>query len=174
MLQKCYNTELWEGSFKTSWDALQITSNYKWFTHISNQVPGVCLLKASNPPRFIKLSAVFIYFSFSTQKVKIVVDPCAFELCRPKSGDFRDFRVFILRPIPKNKSSEITEILQKRHNTVIWERSFKNSWNAVQMTSFSKWFSHIAIHVSYLCLLRASDPSRFIKLSFCFSCLFQF
>ena len=32
---------------------------------------------------------------------------------------FRDFRVFILRPIPNNENSEISEILQKRHNTVI-------------------------------------------------------
>ena len=31
---------------------------------------------------------------------------------------FRDFRVFVLRPIPKNENSEILEILQKRHNTV--------------------------------------------------------
>ena len=37
----------------------------------------------------------------------------------PKIEIFRDFRVFVLRPIPKNENSEITEILQKRHNTVI-------------------------------------------------------
>ena len=48
---------------------------------------------------------------------------------------FRDFRVFVLRPIPKNENSEIFEILQKRHNTVIWECRFRNSWNAVQITS---------------------------------------
>ena len=35
----------------------------------------------------------------------------------PKAEIFRDFRVFVLRP--KNKNSETTEILQKRHNTVI-------------------------------------------------------
>ena len=37
---------------------------------------------------------------------------------------FRDFRVFALSPIPKNKNSEITEILQKRHETEILEFSF--------------------------------------------------
>ena len=72
MLQKCHNTELWECSFKNSWDVLQITSASKWFTHIPNQVPGVCLLRAPKPSRFIKLSS-FSYFSFSTQKVQIVI-----------------------------------------------------------------------------------------------------
>ena len=32
---------------------------------------------------------------------------------------FRDFQVFVLRPIPKNENSEISEILQKCHGTVI-------------------------------------------------------
>ena len=40
---------------------------------------------------------------------------------------FRDFRVFVLSPIPKNENSEITEILQKRYNTKITECSLKNS-----------------------------------------------
>ena len=31
----------------------------------------------------------------------------------PKIKIFRDFRIFILRPIHKNENSEITEILQK-------------------------------------------------------------
>ena len=40
---------------------------------------------------------------------------------------FRDFWVFLLRPISKTENSEIPKIQQKRHNTVIWEYSFKNS-----------------------------------------------
>ena len=32
---------------------------------------------------------------------------------------FCDFWVFVLSPTPKNENSEITEILQKRHNTII-------------------------------------------------------
>ena len=92
---------------------------------------------------------IHIYLNFADQKIEI----------------FPESRVFVLSPIPKNEHSEMTEILQKCHDTVIWERSFKISWNAVQMTSFSKWFSHIAIHVSYFCLLRASGPSGSIELS---------
>ena len=38
---------------------------------------------------------------------------------------FRDFQVFVLSPTPKNENSEVTEILQKHHNTVILECSFK-------------------------------------------------
>ena len=37
----------------------------------------------------------------------------------PNTEIFRDFRVFDLRPIPKNENSEIMEILQKRHDIVI-------------------------------------------------------
>ena len=47
---------------------------------------------------------------------------------------FRDFRVFVLSPIPKNENSEITEILQKRYNTKITECSLKNSWDVLQIT----------------------------------------
>ena len=35
----------------------------------------------------------------------------------PKIKIFRDFRVFVLSPIPKNENPEILEILQKGHNT---------------------------------------------------------
>ena len=78
---------------------------------------------------------------------------------------FRDFWVFVLKPILKNEKSVITEIYQKPQNTEIWECSSKNSWNAVQLTSISKWSSDTAIHVPYFCLLRASEPNRFLKLS---------
>ena len=36
---------------------------------------------------------------------------------------FRDFRVFALSSIPKNEISEMTEILQKGHNTEMSECS---------------------------------------------------
>ena len=36
----------------------------------------------------------------------------------------------------------------------------------VQMTSNSKWFNRIADHVAGICLLRASDLSRFIEFIF--------
>ena len=37
----------------------------------------------------------------------------------PKIKIFRDFRVVVLRPIPKNENSEITKIDQKPQNTEI-------------------------------------------------------
>ena len=42
---------------------------------------------------------------------------------------FRNVRVFILSPTPKNKNSEITDILQKSYNTEMWECS----WNAIKL-----------------------------------------
>ena len=52
---------------------------------------------------------------------------------------FRDIRVFVLSPMPKNENSEITEILQNHHNIEIWECNFENSWDLLQITSVSKW-----------------------------------
>ena len=48
---------------------------------------------------------------------------------------FRDNRVFVLSPIPKNDSMEIMEILQKRRNTeimIVW-KSRKFYKNAVML-----------------------------------------
>ena len=36
-----------------------------------------------------------------------------------KKKIFCDFQVFLMSPIPKNENLEITEILQKHHNTEI-------------------------------------------------------
>ena len=89
----------------------------------------------------------------------------AWEEKTKKLNVFRDFQVFVLRPIPKNETSEITEIHQKLQNTETWDFNFKNSPNTSQMTSISKWSNHIANHVPYFCLLRASNSPRFIKLN---------
>ena len=35
----------------------------------------------------------------------------------PKIEIFRDFQVFVLRPIPKNENSEIKDIYEKPQNT---------------------------------------------------------
>ena len=45
----------------------------------------------------------------------------------PKIKIFRDFQVFVLNPVPKNKNSEIKKILQKRRITDVLEYSFKSS-----------------------------------------------
>ena len=113
------------------------------------------------------INPVFVYVSFNTQIVKIVVKKqihLYVSVINPKIKTFRDFRVFVLSPIPKNENSEITEILQKGHNTEMWECSFKSSWNAVQMTSNSKSFSHIANLVAGIWGLKAFDPSGYINL----------
>ena len=78
---------------------------------------------------------------------------------------FRDFRVFVLSPTPKKENSEVKKFLQKHHNTVIWGYSFK-CLKYVQLTSNSKWFNHIVDHVAGICLLRASDLSKFIEFVF--------
>ena len=80
----------------------------------------------------------------------------------PRTEIFRDFRVFGLSPILNKENSEITEIHLKPQNTELGERNFKNSWNIVQMTSVSKWFSHLANHVPHFFLSRDSDPSSFV------------
>ena len=41
------------------------------------------------------------------------------KLLDPKLEIFRDFRVFVLRSIPKNENSEINEIHEKSQNTEI-------------------------------------------------------
>ena len=86
----------------------------------------------------------------------------------PKIKIFRDFRVFVLRPILKNENSEITEILRKGHNTETWEYSFKSSWNTVQMKSNSKSFSHIANLVAGIWDLKAFDTCRYITFIPCY------
>ena len=78
---------------------------------------------------------------------------------------FCDLRVFVLSSIPKYENPGIVEMLQKRYNTEIRKCTFKNSSNALQITSTSKWFSHISNQVAGICLLRASNPTRFIELS---------
>ena len=72
------------------------------------------------------------------------------------------FRVLVLSPIPKNENSETH---QKPRNTEIWVRNFKNPRNIVQITSKLQWFSHIANHAAATWVLKAIDPSEYIKLS---------
>ena len=80
---------------------------------------------------------LFVFFSFKAQKVEIVMKKqihTHFNFLDPKIKISHDFQVFVLRPIPKNENMEITEILQKRRDTEIWECSFKSSSNVLQTT----------------------------------------
>ena len=66
------------------------------------------------------MKLVFVYVSFNTKTVKIMVKKqirMHLNVINPKIKIFSDFWVFVLSLIPKNENSEITEILQKRHNT---------------------------------------------------------
>ena len=66
------------------------------------------------------LKPVFVYLSFNSQIVNIVVKKqihMYLSVINPKIKTFRNFRIFVLSPISKNENSEITEILQKCDNT---------------------------------------------------------
>ena len=58
-----------------------------------------------NPSRFVNFIDPKIQLNFIDPKIKI----------------FHDFWVFVFSPIPKHENSEITEILEKRHNIEIRE-----------------------------------------------------
>ena len=111
---------------------------------------------------------IVVYFSFNTHKVEIVIKKYIhmhLNILDLKIKIFCDLQVFVLSSIPKYENSGIAEMLQKRYNTEIRKCTFKNSSNALQITSTSKWFSHISNQVAGICLLRASNPTRFIELS---------
>ena len=65
-----------------------------------------------------------------------------------KTKIFHDFRVFVINPIPKKENSEITEIHQKPKILKCEYVTSKTLENAAQKTSTSKWFSHIAHHIT--------------------------
>ena len=121
------------------------------------------------------LTWVCFFFNFNAQKVEIVIEKqihMHLNFIDQKTKLFRDFRISVLSSIPENENWQITEILQKRHNTEIWECSFKNSWNTVQVTSDSKLFSHIANHVAgFGLLLKAFDPLGQKLINLGYSCL---
>ena len=96
----------------------------KSFSHLANHVPYVS--RDSDNCRFVKLSLFFCLFvlfisvlTLKKLKQRSKTGPHSFVLYRPKNNDFSGFSDFYLSPIPKNENSEITKVLQKRHNTEI-------------------------------------------------------
>ena len=145
---------------------VQMTSNSKWFNCTADHVAGICLLTASDLSRFIEF--IFANVIFDTQKVKNSdhkTDLNAFQLYNLKIMIFHSFWVFVLTPIPKNENLQIVETHQKPQNTEIWVRNFKNPRNIVQITSKLQWFSRIVNHAAAIWVLKAFDPSEYIKLS---------
>ena len=165
--KKHYDTVIWKCSFKTVGILFKWRRTQNNLNRIADYVAGICLLKTSDPSKFIKLS-LFLFMSLLTLRKLITVMKKQIHMhssfITQKIKIFRDFQVFVLSLIPKNENSGITEILQKRHNTERGECSFKNNWNTVQTTPFSKWFSHIA-HAAGIWVLKAFDPSGYIKLN---------
>ena len=165
--QKPQNTEMWIRHFKNSRNIVQITSKLQWFSHIANHATANWILKAFNPSEYIELSP-FLFMSVLTQTVKKVVKTqihMHWSAINQKIKIFRDFRVFVLCPIPKNENSEILEIHQNLQNTEMWVCNFRNFLNTVQTTSISKWSSHVANHVAAEWVLKAFEPSEYIKLN---------
>ena len=70
---------------------------------------------------------IYMHLNFVDSKIKI--------LC--------DLQFVVLSPIPKNKNSEIREILLNRRKTEISECSFFKRWNPVQMTLNSQPFTDV-------------------------------
>ena len=65
---------------------------------------------------------LFLFLSFNAQKVEIVIEKqidMHLNFIDQKTKLFRDFWISVLSSIPKNENWQITEILQKRHNTEI-------------------------------------------------------
>ena len=65
---------------------------------------------------------LLVFLSFNAQKVEIVIEKqihMHLNFIDQKTKLFRDFRISVLSSIPENENWQITEILQKRHNTEI-------------------------------------------------------
>ena len=125
-----------------------MTSFSKWFSYHANHLPYFFFQEILTPLDLLKLSLSFfvcfsfdvvvvvVYFSFNAQNVEIVIEKqihMHLNFIDPKIKIFRGFWLFVLSPIPKNEILEITEILQKRHDTEIWEYNFKKCWNDIKI-----------------------------------------
>ena len=133
-------------------------------------MPGICLVRDFDPPIFFKLNP-FCLFYFNPQKNKTVIRKqfhIHLSFINPKRNIFLDLQVIFFIPLPQKETTEISEILQERHHTEIWECIFKNSCNSVKMTSNSKHSATVPIiinHIALLCLVRAFDVPAFINFS---------
>ena len=61
------DAEIWEGTLKNGWSAVQMTQNWNWFSDITNHVVGTYLLSVTHASRFTKSSA-FLFISVPTLK----------------------------------------------------------------------------------------------------------
>ena len=130
ILQKCYHTEIRECSFENCWNVIQTTSVSSATLLIIQQLFGfknfwpIWAYKIE-PACFVPILTLKHLKQWAKKQLRM-----RFTVINLKIKIFRDFRGFVLSPIPINKHLELTEILQKGHNNEMWK-----CWNAVQITS---------------------------------------
>ena len=61
---------MWECSFKSSWNAVQMTSNSKSFSHIASLVAGIWGLKAFDPSGYITFDSLFVMSVLTLKELK--------------------------------------------------------------------------------------------------------
>ena len=136
----------WQAAFKSLLLEMNLVrGRRKWWNGYSKLSQKIAI----ETVKIVVKTQIYMHWNVINKKIKIS----------------RDFRVFVLSPIPKNENLEIPEIHQKLQNTEMRVCNFKNSLNAVQTTSVSKWSSHIVNHAAANWVLKASDPSEYIELS---------
>ena len=92
----------------------------------------------------------------SNQKIDIY----AFEFYHPKINISLAFRALV-----KNKTRKSWKSLKSTITLEYENAASKTSCNAVQVTSNSKWFSHIANQIASICFMRAFGVSRLKKMN---------
>ena len=126
-----------------TWKSLEIL--FKWDTSQNNS--ATLLIMCYKFVFFESLHWIcftFVYFIFNAQKVELVVKKLIhmdLDFTDLKTNIFCNFRVLAMSQKRKLGNYETKIILIK--NTKIWDYTFKNSRNALQITPMSKWFSHI-------------------------------
>ena len=142
---------------------------WKWSSHIANHAAAIWVLKMFDPSPSgnIKLSPFLFRLILTLNQFKewSKTDPYALERHEPENKDFQWSPGFRFEPYTQKPKLGNHGNSTKTHNTEMWECSFKNIWNAAQITSNSKSFSHVTSHVSGVLVLKAFDPSGFFNFS---------
>ena len=122
------NPEILKCEYETSKNDNQskATSVSKWFSHIANPATANWVLKSFDPSEYLKLN-LFLFMPVLTFKQLKWWSNIHWTVINQKIKIFRDFRVFVINPIPKNENSEIIEIHQYPK---YWKVSF---WRTLEM-----------------------------------------
>ena len=96
---------------KKSWNAVKMTSNSKYYSHVANPVAGIWVLTACHHSKLLKINPFLFMSVLTLKKRKIEIEKqihIYLNLINPKIKIIQDFSVFILSLIPKNKNWKIT------------------------------------------------------------------